>query len=583
MAVQTIYLLATTAVTPNWWGNTQLNGSAPTAANTAYGWVPGTTALTTAFRRGRLGATTTGTDAAIAASYNAATSGPTPGTGSGATTAGDSFRAGPFVGTFAATAWTFNFNVRASVAGAQGHINMRVWKSANANGSSPTQLLANTAGATIILSTTADVNSSISWSPGALTLYTEYLFFQVEWQETTLGTSSTNNVFFRAGTSSITTPDFQPLPTITGTVGGVSDTQTVLLMHADGTAGSTTFTDSSSYAHTLTASGTGQVTTSSPKFGTGSAKFDGSAVAVVDTGNATDFQFGAGQFTIEVWAYFTSAPGTTYNTIAAQWGSPQQSWTFGTNNSGQLWLIGDTTGSGGYFPIQASFAPTLNTWYHLAVDRDASGNMRLYVNGAVLITSNMPQAFFASSNNCEIGGDGVSTNFLGYLDEIRVSKGIARYGGAFTPPTAPFTVSTPLAQDAQTLSAAGTVGAGAITGTLNVTQQAQTIAASGAPRVGGTLAVAQASQSLVAAGSPRIGGTLGVAQAPQTIVAIGGPRVGGTLGVTQQAHTLLATGTVAAGAAITGSLAVTQAPQTLVAMATVAAAASVQARAFVLA
>jgi hypothetical protein len=76
MAVQTIWLLGTAGVTPNFFGNTQLNGSAPTAANSAFGWGPAKTAPP-AFFRGRLGATTTGSDTAVASSYNAGTSGPT--------------------------------------------------------------------------------------------------------------------------------------------------------------------------------------------------------------------------------------------------------------------------------------------------------------------------------------------------------------------------------------------------------------------------------------------------------------------------------------------------------------------------
>jgi hypothetical protein len=206
MAVQTIYLLAQAGVTPNFYGPTQLNGSAPTGANTAYGWSANKIAV--GFIRGRLGATATATDAVVGTSYNASTSGPVKGTGTGAGTAGDSFVAGPFSGTFAATAWTLNFNLRASTAGCVGHINVRIWKSSNAAGTSATQLLANTAGLTVTLSTTADVNSSVSWSPGALSLNNEYLFFQVEWQETTLGTTNGDNVLFRAGTSSITTADF---------------------------------------------------------------------------------------------------------------------------------------------------------------------------------------------------------------------------------------------------------------------------------------------------------------------------------------------------------------------------------------
>jgi len=212
MAVQTIYLLGTAGVTPNFWGNTQLNGTAPTTTNSAFGWAPAKAAVTTPYYRGRIGATTTLTSAsAQAASYNASTSGPAKGTGTALTTASDSFVAGPFLGAFANTAWTFNCNMRASTAGCVGHINMRVWRSANADGTSATQVLANTVGATITLSATVDQNSSISFSPGALALNNEYLFFQIEWQETVAGTSNSDTVLFRIGSStSITTPDFVP-------------------------------------------------------------------------------------------------------------------------------------------------------------------------------------------------------------------------------------------------------------------------------------------------------------------------------------------------------------------------------------
>ena len=404
------------------------------------------------------------------------------------------------------------------------------------------------------------------------------------------------------------------MPPVTGAVGGTLDTNTVLLIHADGTNGSTAFVDSSSYARTLTAVGTAQVTTSSSKFGTGSLKVDIDKNSYIDSTNASDFQFGSGQFTVEYWAYYTSQPpidaSGTYMAAVSQW-APEgnDSWWFGHNNTNGLDVLLTATGSYDVTrDYKGPFIPTLNTWYHIAFDRDATSTLRMYVNGAVVSTTSDGGALFASTQTCAIGDDHGSSadGFPGYLDEIRVTKGLARYGGAFTPATAPFTVSTPLAQAAQTLAAAGTVGAAsAITGTLAVTeandsiaaagtvlvsgtlsrtQANQTLAAAGGTVIGGTLTVNQAAQTLVAVGGPRVGGTLGVAQAPQTLLALGGPRVGGTLGVAQQTHTLLATGTVGAGAAITGSLVVTQAPQSLVALATVAAAASAnQARAFVLA
>ena len=212
----TYYPLVTNAVTPYWWGNLQMNGTAPVAADAGYGWTPGTTAIgTSPYWEAFLGATNPATTKA-GTSYIASAAGPRVGTGDLITTASDSFMTPtPLIGMFAATAWTFNWNFQALVAGAKGRINMRVWASPDPTlATVPAREL--TSGslncATITLSTTADANSTISWSPGALYLNNEYLFFQLEWQETTTGTSSTDNVLFRAGTSSIVTPVLNELP-----------------------------------------------------------------------------------------------------------------------------------------------------------------------------------------------------------------------------------------------------------------------------------------------------------------------------------------------------------------------------------
>jgi hypothetical protein len=206
---RTLYVLGA-AVSP--FSLLQDGGTAPTAANATFGWTVAKTAVTSPYWRARLGAATAATVASASSQIDATN--PQAGTGTTNTTAGDSFRAGPYRGTFAATAWTFTLNMRASVAGAIGRLRMRVYKSSNSNGSSPTQLtptaaasaLGHTAGP-FTMSTSADVNVGFTWSPGAITLNGEYLFFQVEWQETTAGSSTTSNVLFRVG-STIVTPVF---------------------------------------------------------------------------------------------------------------------------------------------------------------------------------------------------------------------------------------------------------------------------------------------------------------------------------------------------------------------------------------
>ncbi len=220
MPVHTLYVTNTTAITPNWFSILQDGGSAPSAVNTDYGF--GSTDLA-GFNGAHLGATGTSTDYG-STSFISATTGPTKGTGSGPTTAGDSFIAGPFSGSIPNTPWTFNWNVRTTGIIADGCIRMRVWKSANADGSAATELTTSTLVGTVVSvnNTTSDFNSSISWSPGVLFVSNEYLFFQVEWNTTVSHGAGGSPVLFRAGTASITTPDIGTIVTTTGTAAGTS-------------------------------------------------------------------------------------------------------------------------------------------------------------------------------------------------------------------------------------------------------------------------------------------------------------------------------------------------------------------------
>jgi len=209
----------------------------------------------------------------------------------------------------------------------------------------------------------------------------------------------------------------------------------VLLCHFDGTNGSTTFTDVSPSVHVLTA-GTTSVTTSNPKFGTGSLASTGSLLSVGAPNS--DFNFGSGQFTVECFGLFTSAPSGAQILVGQFQGASNLGWDFGTN-AGSLLFFYSTTGADSP-SVGAAFSPTLNTWYHLAVDRDASNVLRVYVNGAVITSSTVSATLFASTLSVAIGNDGNTTRrFPGQIDEIRISKGIAQYGGPFTPPTGPFT------------------------------------------------------------------------------------------------------------------------------------------------
>jgi hypothetical protein len=105
VTTKTWYVLNTAAASPGFFGQLQENGTAPTAANTSFGFAPAKLAVNN-FCKPRLGAS--GTSATTAStSFISGTSGPVKGTGATNTTAGDSFvTPNAYTGTFAAGAWT---------------------------------------------------------------------------------------------------------------------------------------------------------------------------------------------------------------------------------------------------------------------------------------------------------------------------------------------------------------------------------------------------------------------------------------------------------------------------------------------
>jgi hypothetical protein len=80
----------------------------------------------------------------------------------------------------------------------------------------------------------------------------------------------------------------------------------------------------------------------------------------------------------------------------------------------------------------------LDTWYHLAADRDASNILRVYVDGVVVASEDIGSfAFHDSTDGLSIGRLNSSSGFRrflnGWLDALRLTKAVARYGGAFNP------------------------------------------------------------------------------------------------------------------------------------------------------
>ena len=119
-------------------------------------------------------------------------------------------------GTFAATSWTIAVVLRSvTAAGGTVRVRMRVYKSANADGTGATELTGSTQVGTTTgaLSTTADQTSTVTWSPGTtIFLNNEYLFFALALEVVTAGGSNSSDADLRIGSSTtgtrVVTPDY---------------------------------------------------------------------------------------------------------------------------------------------------------------------------------------------------------------------------------------------------------------------------------------------------------------------------------------------------------------------------------------
>ena len=205
-----------------------------------------------------------------------------------------------------------------------------------------------------------------------------------------------------------------------------------LLLHGNGANGSTAFTDSSSYIHTVTPTGDAEISTTQSKFGGASMYFDGSGDYLTATDSS--FAFGTGEFTVEFWMRAVST-ATFEGLLSTGNVNTTDSWQI---SGGTNLAFGSQSG-----PSVGDTFPSLNTWHHVAVVRDASSVVTMYINGTNVDSATDTNDY--SANNLKIGTNRAVDNFYdGYIDDLRITKGVARYTSNFTPPTAPLPDETPL-------------------------------------------------------------------------------------------------------------------------------------------
>lgn len=189
-----------------------------------------------------------------------------------------------------------------------------------------------------------------------------------------------------------------------------------------------------------------QVQTTVTKIGAGAIEFSPSGSA--DPSNAfvsypdgNDIYIGTNQFTIELWVRFKDLTATN-QVMASQYLNTgnQRSWNIRRANGNAIRFGWSTTGADDN-AILRTFAFSIDTWYHIAVTRDASDDMRLFVDGVQQgATVNSSDDIFNSSEVMRLGkfrsaGTGDQPLF-GFVDDYRFTVGKAFYTSNFTPPGA---------------------------------------------------------------------------------------------------------------------------------------------------
>ena len=227
--------------------------------------------------------------------------------------------------------------------------------------------------------------------------------------------------------------------------GGI-DTYTKLMLHMDGLDGSLSITDSSGSAHVMSADSGASLSTAVYKYGTASAKTDG-VDDKISTADHADFNLGSGTFTIDFWVRFTSFPAVgNWLSILGQVASVNDYWSLNVyNDGGDAMLYLETRTGGGAFtrPVYtgSSAGMTTNVWYHIAVVRGWGGvanGWAITVNGTAYGTATDATTLPDVAGSFYSGyGVAAGTGYFhnGYIDELRISKGTARWLSNFTPVT----------------------------------------------------------------------------------------------------------------------------------------------------
>jgi hypothetical protein len=211
-----------------------------------------------------------------------------------------------------------------------------------------------------------------------------------------------------------------------------------LLLDFEGSDASTTMTDESGTPKTFTAYGNAQIDTAQFNLGASALLCDGTGDVVRASADSADFRPGTGTFCQEFFVRF-NALGTTVHLAGPRATQLGLTGWYVRKTSTHLYVThydGSTTTDYG-----TTWSPSTGVWYHVAVSRDGSNNLRVFVDGVMISkTTSVTKNFSTGSTSyyC-VGGDQVNNrDYLnGWIDGVRLTIGEALYDSddSFVPPT----------------------------------------------------------------------------------------------------------------------------------------------------
>jgi hypothetical protein len=224
-----------------------------------------------------------------------------------------------------------------------------------------------------------------------------------------------------------------------------------LLLDMAGVDDATEMTDLSSNTHAITFVNQAKLSTEQSKFVAPSLELDGTNDIITVPDHAS-FDLGSGDWTIEMHVRWRTMASTTPAALFAKWqSSGQRSYVWRKSTTADTFdFVWTTTGVGSSGLVTWPGTVAAGQWYHLAVVRSGTDLLFFIDGNEKTPTGTVDAAVFHNGNeSIQIGAYSTGADPIwdidGWIDNVRVTKGVARYTASFSAPTAEYPTSGPAA------------------------------------------------------------------------------------------------------------------------------------------